>query len=613
MAKKKIFSDRSRGEAFVGGRRRTLSFDEVEGQTRHRRPPELKTGENASPARPQTRHRRPPELKTGENTSTARPQTRRAPEPRRARESRRSRGRRITGVHVAAGCVCAGALAFLVYFLFFMLPSPIGGLNPSDGSFVKTGNVEVKASFSRAVKPSAVTVAFNGEDATPRARVTARSLTCKVPLEEGRHKVSLEVDGGGLMGKRTAEWGFVVDTTPPKLSISDRKVAAVKGTSDVKVSFKGTTEKGAVVKVGEDTLPVDDKGNFEGAATSSRDRSLKISATDAAGNEAADFVVTQKRTVAKGAHVSVYIASSDSAMAKMMGLVERTELNCLQIDLKDEAGQIGALLDSETARQVNSLYDYIKLDSIVDQMRYNDIYSICRIVVFKDPKLGLGRQDLAIKSKAGGLWGKGQWLDPYSREVWDYNIDVAVAAARAGFNEIQFDYVRFPSDGNTDDCIYPHQDDRKPGEVINGFLEYAREKLAPYNVFISADLFGLTASKQGDMGIGQDVKSVAQRLDYISPMVYPSHYNPGEYNIKSPESNPGDIVTESLKEFKKVMAGTACELRPWLQDFSLRVTYTPDMVRRQIDACESLGVEQWLLWDPDCTYSEDALKEAGSK
>jgi hypothetical protein len=582
MARKKIFSDRRRHEAFAGTRRRTLSFEEVERQVRPRKAPLRKTREDSTPSRA-------------------------------FKQRGKARGPRITGVHIAVGLVLAGLLAFGLYFLFFMLPSPIGGLSPSKGSYVKTPTVEVKAAFSRAVKPSQLTVKVDGKDTTMKSTVASKTLSCMVNLQDGRHQALVELDGGGLMGKRTASWTFVVDTTSPELSVTDKKVSDVEGTGEVKVTFKGKTDKGAQVRAGKEILPVSSSGAFSGSATASRARSFEVTATDQAGNKSSAFVVTQKPPVAKGAHVSVYLASSDSDMAKMMDLVDRTELNALEIDLKDEAGQVAFLLDNDLAKQINSLNDYVKLDGLVDSMRYRGIYTICRIVCFKDPKLAKARPDLAVQDKAGGLWGKGQWLDPYSKDVWDYNLAVAEAAARAGFHEIQFDYVRFPSDGNTSTCLYPNQDSRKPVEVIDDYLAYAREQLAPYNVFVSADLFGLTASKQGDMGIGQDVKSVAGRVDFISPMVYPSHYNTGEYGIKNPESNPGDIVTASIKEFKKVMAGTPSDLRPWLQDFSLRITYSPDMVRRQIDACEKLGVKQWLLWDPDCTYSESALrKEKGS-
>lgn len=580
MPKKRIFTDRGASDVFIGGRRRTLEFEDTDRSVRPRKPPLRGPREDGTP-----------------------------PRTFRRRRKQRSRRFRLTGAHVAVCFFLVAALAFLVYFLFFVMPSPIGGLNPVKGSYVKAPTVEVKASFSRSVEPSQVLLEVDGKDATAEASVSEKAVVSKVALPDGTHRVKLQLDVGGLMGRRTATWSFVVDTTPPELELTERKVSPVKGGDLVEVTFRGRTEKSARVNIGEQALPVDASGNFGGKATGTRGRSLEIKATDAAGNEASAYVVTQKDPKARGAHVSAYIASSETDMSKMIGLVERTELNALQIDLKDEAGQLGFVLDDPVAKQVNSSNDYIRLDSLVDRLRYGNIYTICRVVCFKDPKLAKARSDLAVRDTSGGLWGKGQWTDPYSSEVWDYNLAVAEAAAKAGFHEVQFDYVRFPSDGDITTCVFPHKDDRAPGKVIDEFLAYARRRLARYNVFISADLFGLTASQQGEMGIGQDVKAVSKRVDFISPMVYPSHYNTGEYGIKSPENNPGDIVTRSLEDFEKAMAGTQAALRPWLQDFSLRVAYTPDMVRRQIDACEKMGVDQWLLWDPDCTYSEAALKK----
>ncbi len=519
-------------------------------------------------------------------------------------------GRRgITGLHVAIAAAVLLAVVIPIWLFGFVLPSPIGGLAPASGSYVKTPDVQVEATVRSSFKPSDVKLTVDGKDASGNLQVKGSRVRTTVALADGKHKAFLSVKTGGLVSNRSASWSFEVDSTPPRINLTRSRIVATKDPEAVEVKIEGTVERGATLKADGKPLTVDRKGHFKGSAPGSRSRSFAVTAVDRAGNESAAYVVTQKATAAKGAHVSVFIAASDSDFQKMISLVERTELNALQVDLKDEAGQVAYASDYPLVQQANAANNWIKLDSCVDQMRYKDVYSICRVVCFKDPKLTKARPDLAVQDNAGGPWGKGFWLDPYSREVWDYNLSVAEAAARAGFNEVQFDYVRFPSDGNTSTCVFPHQDGRKPVQVIDDFLAYARERLAPYNVFISADLFGLTASKQGEMGIGQSVKNVARRVDYISPMVYPSHYNPGEYNIKVPEANPGDTVTRSLEDFQKAMAGTPSKLRPWLQDFSLKITYTPDMVRRQIDACEKLGVNQWLLWDPNCSYSEAALKK----
>lgn len=511
---------------------------------------------------------------------------------------------------LAVGAVGVLAVVLPLWFFVFVYPSPIKNLSPANGSFVKTPAVEIKATVEKSFKPAELVLKVDGKDASPSIKVNKQNIVAVVPLTDGGHKASLQAGGGGLMGKRTSTWSFTVDSKPPEMKLTEKKITELKGSQKIRIDFKGTVDKDATVAVNNKPLVVDKKGTFEGSEETTRAQSLKITAKDKSGNETSDYVVTQKTPQAKGAHVSIYIAASDTDLGKMISLVDRTELNALQIDLKDEAGMIGFSLDYPLAQQVKAVNDYIKMDSVVDQLRYRDIYSIARVVCFKDPKLGKGRPDLAVQSKGGGVWGKGQWLDPYSKEVWDYDLATAEAAARAGFNEIQFDYVRFPSDGNVKDCAYPHQDARQPGQVIDDYLTYARDRLAPYNVFISADLFGLTASAQGDMNIGQKVTDVSQRVDFISPMVYPSHYNLGEYNIKVPEANPGEIITKSLDDFKKKMSGTRATLRPWLQDFTLKIPYTPDMVRRQIDATEALGIKQWLLWDPDCSYSEGALKPA---
>jgi len=583
MARKRTFSNRG------GGGRPRLSYGELEQRKREREP------------RTASRKPAPAEMS--------------ARDPRGRTVEREGKRRRAsqgpTGFHIAIGAVCILAVVVPLWFVFFVLPSPIGGLGPTNGSFVKNGNVEVKATISRSFKPQNVTLKVDGKDTGLAMQANKKSVSATVPLTDGKHNASVVLAGGGLMGKRTANWYFTVDSTPPKISLTKKAITDVKGSGQsVDVDIAGTVEGGTGLTIADKPVPVDKTGGFQYRTTSTRVQSLKVAAKDPAGNEATDYIITQKAPNAKGAHVSIFIAGSDNDLAKMIGLVERTELNALEIDLKDEAGMIGFNLDNPLAKQAKATTNYIDLESVVDQLRFKNIYSICRIVSFKDPKLGKVRPDLAVQDKAGGVWGKGVWLDPYSKEVWDYNLSVAEAAAKAGFNEVQFDYVRFPSDGNTSTCLYPHQDARQPGQVIDDFLSYARTRLAPYNVFISADLFGLTASDQGDMNIGQRVGDVANRVDFISPMVYPSHYNPGEYKIKVPEANPFDIVSKSLQDFQKKMGGKPAKLRPWLQDFSLKIRYTPDMVRAQIDACEKLGVHQWLLWDPDCTYSESALKPA---
>ena len=214
----------------------------------------------------------------------------------------------------------------------------------------------------------------------------------------------------------------------------------------------------------------------------------------------------------------------------------------------------------------------------------------------------------AVQRGDGSVWkndaGLG-WADPYNRANWEYLVDIAVAAAKSGFDEIQFDYVRFPTDGDIDDIVFPSRDDTPMGWTIAEFLHYASKRLKPLGVRISADVFGLAATR--NLGIGQFPRRLARYLDVIYPMVYPSHYVKGEYGIDDPNAVPGQVVAASLADFKEQLAGTKTKIIPWLQDFSYGRTYTADDVKVQIDAARRAGSPGFLLWNAAGIYTEEAL------
>jgi hypothetical protein len=215
---------------------------------------------------------------------------------------------------------------------------------------------------------------------------------------------------------------------------------------------------------------------------------------------------------------------------------------------------------------------------------------------------------MAIQRRGGGVWtntaGLG-WGNPYDVRVWKYNLDVAVAAAKAGFDEIQFDYIRFPTDGDLSSAVFKRKVDEPKVQTIVRFLRYARERLKPFGVRISADVFGLSATR--DMGIGQRPRKLAPYLDAIYPMVYPSHYGPGEFNLPDPNAQPARTVALSLRDFAIALRGYDTRLIPWLQDFSLGREYTLDDVRGQIMAARDASVEGYLLWNPAGVYTPGAL------
>ncbi len=290
----------------------------------------------------------------------------------------------------------------------------------------------------------------------------------------------------------------------------------------------------------------------------------------------------------RGLYVSGWSAGQDDRWKQLVTLVDKTELNAMVIDVKED-GMISYDTDIPLARQVGASRDFVPgIDEKLAQLKARGIFPIARITCFRDKIVPRKRPDLAIQRPGGGPWrdrAGHTWLDPYNKTNWDYNVDLAIDAARRGFGEIQWDYVRFPSEGRSRPMRMPAKargDARSEARVIADFLRYAREKLRPHGVAVSADVFGLTtsAAPDYDMGIGQKLALMTPHLDYICPMVYPSHYARGEYGIPHPNASPYRTVARALKDGNKRVKGSTCKIRPWLQDFSLGgVRYGPKQVR----------------------------------
>lgn len=322
----------------------------------------------------------------------------------------------------------------------------------------------------------------------------------------------------------------------------------------------------------------------------------------------------------KGIHVTSWVAGERKLFADLLRLVDETELNTLVIDLKESDGRIGYDANIPLARTSGSIEKRIRnLDRLIEECKRHNIYKIARIVLFKDTYLAEKRTDLAIKSQSTGeVWRdyKGDaFTSPYIKEVQEYNISLAEDAARRGFDEIQFDYVRFPSDGPLKDILYPEgHNEEKAIATITAFVELAKERLAPYNVKLSVDVFGLTTLSDR-VGIGQNFKQLTDAADYISPMVYPSHYWKGSYGYKNPNTAPYEIVSSALRDAirrssdeQQPASAAPDKIRPWLQDFTLgSPRYGSEEVRAQIKAAQDLGIKEWLLWNPVVHYTKEAL------
>jgi hypothetical protein len=254
------------------------------------------------------------------------------------------------------------------------------------------------------------------------------------------------------------------------------------------------------------------------------------------------------------------------------------------------------------------------IKALLAELKAQGIYRIARIVVFKDDRLAGVRTDLATKGPGGGLWRDREglaWSDPFQREVRDYNIDLAVEAASNGFDEIQFDYVRFP---DAKGLVFAGPSTKEARvRAIEDFLAEARRRLTPYNVFLSADVFGYVCWNVDDTGVGQVLKTLAHELDYVSPMLYPSSFQFGIPGYRNPVQHPYEIVYESLSRAESRTGLPGSRFRPWLQAFQ---DYAYDHrrfgaaeIRAQIRAAEAAGSNGWMLWNPHNVYSEDGLEK----
>jgi len=313
---------------------------------------------------------------------------------------------------------------------------------------------------------------------------------------------------------------------------------------------------------------------------------------------------------------------------KLIGVADRTEVNALVIDVKDDRGYLLYPSRVALAREIGAdaqnseimAMSHKRLRALLDTMRAHDIYPIARIVVVKDPMLAKKKTEWAIKRKSDGLpWldkNGNPWLDPHQKGVWDYAAELAEEAIDLGFSEVQLDYVRFPDERRiVREAVFALAEGRTRAEVIRQQLGAVRERLKPRGAPMTIDVFGLTTSDTTDMGIGQRWEAFIDQADYVLPMTYPSHYGPGSYKIARPNAQPYEVIDNALKDAKRRSEGIAgaAKVIPWYQDFTLGAPrYGVKEVQAQMQAGYDNGIPSWILWNPSSNYTLAALRPAKS-
>ncbi|MBI2023517.1 hypothetical protein HYT01_03075 [Candidatus Giovannonibacteria bacterium] len=315
----------------------------------------------------------------------------------------------------------------------------------------------------------------------------------------------------------------------------------------------------------------------------------------------------------KAIYMTSWVASTKDWRESLAQFIRDTELNSIIIDVKDYSGHVFFDTEDPLVKSIGS--EEIRVPDMKDFVEYlhdSNIYVIARITVFQDPVYAKKFPDEAVQQKNGKIWKdrKGlSFIDPGSQDFWKYIVAVARSSEKVGFDELNFDYVRFPSDGDMRNIAFPISGEKKKPEALESFFIYLQSELRSSGVPISADVFGMTTTNTDDLNIGQVLEKIVPYFDYVAPMVYPSHYPAGFHGYKSPASHPYEVVNFAMaKGVERMVAAstTPQKLRPWLQDFDLGADYTSDMIRAEKKAVYDAGLTSWMIWDPSNKYTKGA-------
>lgn len=318
----------------------------------------------------------------------------------------------------------------------------------------------------------------------------------------------------------------------------------------------------------------------------------------------------------KGIYMSQCVVGTPSFRERLVKLIDTTELNSVIIDIRDYTGKISFTTDNPILKDmVSDACGASDMKNFISELHDKNIYVIGRITVFQNPYYTKAHPEQAVQTKGGGVWkdNKGlSFVDVGAKPYWDTVVELSKVSYEQGFDEINYDYVRFPSDGPMSQVVYSWGKGLTKADALKEFFQYLHDKLEPTGAILSVDLFGMTTSNYDDLNIGQVLENAAPYFDFVSPMVYPSHYPPTWSGFKNPAANPYEVVKIAMQkgvERLKAMGENPLKLRPWLQDFDLGATYDKEKILAQIKATYDVGLNSWMLWDPKNLYTIEALKK----
>jgi len=483
------------------------------------------------------------------------------------------------------------------------------GYSVWQGSFMTT-------TFRLSLRPNTLEGVVRGEkDAAPIAGATV-TVWASVPLSR------TTTDGNGYyrltdlpetFSLRVKAPGYrQVEARPERTTRLDLRLPASVLDGRVVDGRDGTPLPKARVIWSGGWLHTDARGRFHLEGVADRERLQVLSPGFAkvvvTVTEETSLTLSLAPFAVQGIYVTGYVAGTPDWFPTLLDFVDRTELNAMVIEAKDAYGAITYDSQVPLVKELATSDPRFDPREVVRQCHERGIYVIAYIVTFEDSYLADARPEWALQNNWGGLWRNHaglRWTDPYRREVWQYNVAIAKELLSLGFDEVQFDYIRFPTDGDTSIIVYSQETSiEKQYDAIAGFVEYAYNEIAPTGGFVSADIFGYAAYRKM-WEQGQDLSRMGHFLDYVCPMAYPSHYSPGEQGCANPNACPYEIVHETVIQAYGQMTQTQrARVRAWLQDFDLGAPdYGPAEVAAQIKAAWDAGGWGWCLWNAGNEYT----------
>lgn len=508
---------------------------------------------------------------------------------------------------LAFGAACGYAMHDAGLQLSTTAPAQDSALNASDAD-----DLIFRISGDLPSLMRTATLEYDGTDVLADAHISDGELVYRPSnLSEGQHSLRFAMDQPFVSWQQVKrEWRFTVDTTRPKIDIETPRTAFVR---DAPATVSGTVDEPATVTVDGEPVAVDADGRFSMEFPEPPLTPVLVRATDRAGNErgvraTVPVVPREPLTPTRAVHMTAISWRVDELREPVLDMLRRGQINTIELDLKDESGVVGYDSEVPFARRIGAVRPEYDLAQAVAEIHRLGGRVVGRVVAFRDPihaeyAWENGMRDQVVQDPAGNPYaGYGGFTNFSHPAVRDYNVAVAKEAADAGVDDILYDYVRRP-DGPIETMKFPGLRGTASNSIVT-FLRDAHNALEPNGTFIGASLFGIAAFQPRD--IAQDVPAIARVVDYVAPMLYPSHWGPGSYDLPDPDSQPYETVLASTLHFQELTKGTGARVVPWLQDFTLRHEYGPEEVRAQIDAAAEAGVSEWIMWDASVRYTQAA-------